>query len=177
MFGACESSTYHHVRGQVVPSVYHWHDTEGSTWNDVRLGPTNDISKSAKLAERYNVLHADNEHKSRSRVARICLRSEVRCRDEADNETELLQRPAFPDYQQDSDSCQCSIRLTHDNPPRAVRLRVVRSKSINDNTNHAHDSRQDQRDERVLRKVGAAAAFGEPKVGLVAQPSSPEHRN
>ena len=92
----------------------------------------------------------------------------MRCRDEANDETELLQRPSFTNDQQDSDNCQCSIRLTHDDSPRAVLLRVVRSKSINDNANHAHDSREDQRDERVLRKVSAAAAFGKPNVGLVA---------
>jgi hypothetical protein len=45
--------------------------------------------------ERHNVLHAHNEHKSRPRVTRVRLRSEVSRRDEADNETELLQCPSF----------------------------------------------------------------------------------
>ena len=67
------------------------------------------------------------------------------------------------------------MRLTHDNSPGAILLRVVRGQSINDDANHTDDSRQDQRDERVFRKVSAAAAFGEPKVGLVAQPSGPKH--
>ena len=69
------------------------------------------------------------------------------------------------------------MQLTHDDSPRAVLLRVVRGQSIDNDANHTDDSRQDQRNQRVFGKVGAAAAFGEPKVGLVAQPSGPEHRD
>ena len=54
---------------------------------------------SAILTERHNVLHANNEHKSRTRVTRVRFRSEVSSRNEADNETELLQRPSFVDSQ------------------------------------------------------------------------------
>ena len=69
------------------------------------------------------------------------------------------------------------MQLTHDDSPRAVLLRVVRGQSINDDADSTHDRRQDQRDQRVLGKVSTAAAFGEPKVSLVAQPSGPEHRD
>ena len=98
-FGRCESPTYHHVRSQIIPGVHHWHDTEGSTCTVVSLDMTDFISASAILTERHNVLHADNKHKSRTRVARIRLRSEVRCCDEADDETELLQRPSLANSQ------------------------------------------------------------------------------
>ena len=69
------------------------------------------------------------------------------------------------------------MQLTHDDSPRAVLLRVVRGQSIDNDANHTDDSRQDQRDQRVLGKVSTAAAFGEPEVSLVAQPSGPEHRD
>ena len=61
----------------------------------VSLRVLNIILSSAILTERHDVLHAHNEHKSRARIAGVCLRSEVSSRDEADNETELLQRPSF----------------------------------------------------------------------------------
>jgi hypothetical protein len=51
---------------------------------------TDVVSTGAFLTERHDVLHADNEHKSGTRVAWICLRSEMSSRNEADNETELL---------------------------------------------------------------------------------------
>jgi hypothetical protein len=66
----------------------------------MRLASTNVRSDSAILTERHNVLHAHNEHKSRTRIARVRLCSEVSRRDEADNETELLQRPSFANSQQ-----------------------------------------------------------------------------
>ena len=82
--------------------MYHWHDTEGSTYTVVSFDVINFISARAILTERHNVLHAHNKYKSRTGVARVRLRSEVRCRDEADNEAELLQRPSFTNSQQKS---------------------------------------------------------------------------
>jgi hypothetical protein len=98
----CESQTYHHVRSQIIPGVYHGYNTEGSTCNAISLDTTNIRSDSAVLTERHDVLHAHNEHKGRARVARVRLRSEMRCRNEANNETELLQRPSFATSQQKS---------------------------------------------------------------------------
>jgi len=94
-----ESQTYHHVRSQVIPCVYHWYETKGSACTVISFDIIDIISTCAILTKRDDILHANNEHKSGTRVTRVRLRSEMRCSDEADNETELLKRPSFTNCQ------------------------------------------------------------------------------
>jgi hypothetical protein len=66
-------------------------------------------------------------------------------------------------------------KLTHNNPPRAILLRIIGSHRIHRYAYRADDGGEYQRHERVLGDVRAVPALGEAQGDFVAEVAGEEH--